>query len=464
MKSFNHNVLCWYPFIENKSILEIYDTFSCLEDNTNIKSVNIDEIDIINDSFDYVVFNSSFSFELYKKIKLNKNGHILLVANNNLSLNKLLCFSFEDSGNGFSKNTIDDIIGKLNYKNYKYYYLNPNVENMFEVFDDDSINKMSSNELIDRINIDKFYLNNINQIDNNLKNNNIAQYFCGAYLVDISDDVIDYNINYVKISNVRNDDYCIYTVLDYKNNLVYKKPLSNLACKHLDKVCKNKWKIEKLENLEYRKCEDGIMCHLLKYKSLKDLYNIDRNKALEIIDDIKNILYKADYCGYQKNDDFIKIFGKKNIETKLHWLNRANVDLIADNIFVDEDKYIVIDSEWFFDFPIPAEFILYRLLKSLVDGLDFNINKYIGIKDFDEEIFKIWERHFYDEYIGNKVVKYKNVLPISSSCIFDSGSEIFALKEKNKLLNVENSRIKNSTVWRLSKPIRFIMDKIKGNL
>lgn len=464
MKSFNTNALCWYPFKEKSNILEIYDVFSCLEKKENIVSINKDKLDTIDDAFDYVVFNSSFSINLYKKIKLKKYGHILLLTNNKLSLNNLLCFSKKENDNCLDKNEIDRIIEELNYKNKKYYYLYPNVINTFEVFDDYSINLQGSNELIDRIDIDKFYLNSLYQIDNNLKANNIAQYFCGSYLVDLSNDNLDYDINYVKISNVRNDEYCIYTILDYKNNIVYKKPLCDSASAHLDKVVDNEWNLDKLENLKYKKCEDGISCELLKYKSLKDIYNIEKNKAIEIVDDIKKILYKGEYRKYQKDDDFIKIFGEEDIETKLHWLDKANVDLIADNIFVDKNRYIVIDSEWFFDFPIPAEFILYRLLKSFGNDLsDINVYSYIGINEVDEEIFKIWQRHLYDEYIGNKVVKYKKVLPVSSSYIFDNSSEIFELKEKYELLKVENSRIVNSTVWRLSRPIRNLLDKIRGN-
>ena len=43
----------------------------------------------------------------------------------------------------------------------------------------------------------------------------------------------------------------------------------------------------------------------------------------------------------------------------------ANVDLICSNIFMGEKENQIIDYEWMFDFPVPVNFIMWRLIHEL---------------------------------------------------------------------------------------------------
>ena len=40
----------------------------------------------------------------------------------------------------------------------------------------------------------------------------------------------------------------------------------------------------------------------------------------------------------------------------------SNIDLVPANILILKDRQVVIDYEWTFDFPVPADFILYRMI------------------------------------------------------------------------------------------------------
>ena len=40
----------------------------------------------------------------------------------------------------------------------------------------------------------------------------------------------------------------------------------------------------------------------------------------------------------------------------------SNIDLVPANILILKDRQVVIDYEWTFDFPVPAGFILYRMI------------------------------------------------------------------------------------------------------
>jgi hypothetical protein len=53
-------------------------------------------------------------------------------------------------------------------------------------------------------------------------------------------------------------------------------------------------------------------------------------------------------------------------------------DLTPRNILVDGERWIVIDSEWSFGFPIPAAFILFRAIKEMVIELQYEIRRHTG--------------------------------------------------------------------------------------
>lgn len=67
-------------------------------------------------------------------------------------------------------------------------------------------------------------------------------------------------------------------------------------------------------------------------------------------------------------------------DTKIHnieveSLSRGLIDLTPRNIFVDGDRWIVLDNEWSFDFPIPLGFIIFRAVREMSFNLQYEIRK-----------------------------------------------------------------------------------------
>ncbi len=56
-------------------------------------------------------------------------------------------------------------------------------------------------------------------------------------------------------------------------------------------------------------------------------------------------------------------------------LKMGLVDLMPRNILVNGDRWIVIDNEWSFDFPVPVEFILFRSVREMAITLQDEIRK-----------------------------------------------------------------------------------------
>lgn len=62
-----------------------------------------------------------------------------------------------------------------------------------------------------------------------------------------------------------------------------------------------------------------------------------------------------------------------NDGVKMNCLTRGLLDLTPDNILIDRDRWIVLDNEWSFDFPVPVDFVLFRAILELVVGLQDEI-------------------------------------------------------------------------------------------
>jgi hypothetical protein len=61
------------------------------------------------------------------------------------------------------------------------------------------------------------------------------------------------------------------------------------------------------------------------------------------------------------------------ISENLLCFSAGPIDLIPSNILVADGSYYAIDNEWFFDFPIPVDFVIYRGLTSMIFRLQREI-------------------------------------------------------------------------------------------
>ncbi len=74
-------------------------------------------------------------------------------------------------------------------------------------------------------------------------------------------------------------------------------------------------------------------------------------------------------------EDFITRFGisPSYVASSARCFTAGPIDCIPSNILVDEASWYVLDHEWFFDFPIPVDFLIYRGIISLICRLQISI-------------------------------------------------------------------------------------------
>ncbi|MHC4475833.1 MAG: class I SAM-dependent methyltransferase [Planctomycetota bacterium] len=99
-----------------------------------------------------------------------------------------------------------------------------------------------------------------------------------------------------------------------------------------------------------------------------------------------------------------------NDGVKVDCLIRGLIDLTPRNILVAGNKWIVVDNEWSFDFPIPVVFVLFRAILELVVGFQDEIRKTtretrpaIGLLSWGLRTYyypTVWSKYISDTHIN----------------------------------------------------------------
>jgi len=170
---------------------------------------------------------------------------------------------------------------------------------------------------------------------------------------------------------------------------------------------------------------------------------------------------------------FMEKFGESGVEN-FESINPSVLDFNFDNIFVSDQKYVLFDYEWTFNFPIPIEFILFRscyyfFLQNGVLLLKNNIGindlfDYFEIESDHIELFLKWEHHFQstinleNKNWSNYLFDYKSLKDASDKkqlSYFKQGEQYILALES------ENHNLKNSYSYKLGSMILFPFRYIK---
>jgi len=137
--------------------------------------------------------------------------------------------------------------------------------------------------------------------------------------------------------------------------------------------------------------------HILdEYLKNEDYTEIVR-KIQEFFDVLKSTL---DLKPFAQSEQFQNVYGDVEFPQALLAADLNNIDYIFGNIFMDGDKWTVIDYEWTFDFPIPYLYIVYRAIhyytydSSRTAIKELGILRLMGINEQLEECFELMEHRF----------------------------------------------------------------------
>jgi len=186
----------------------------------------------------------------------------------------------------------------------------------------------------------------------------------------------------------RLEEFHTYTILtkEHGKKVIYKCAATEKSKPFIKSIAKK----EKL-NAEYLKGRFDVLCGLLEKDQIKYEYLTYPSLKDEII------FYMRQGC-YNRANDLVekyvdKIRSLKTIKTtptefikkfvssavthlpKVDCLARGLLDLTPDNILIDGDRWIALDNEWSFDFPMPVMFVIFRAIQTLAVVSQSDIRK-----------------------------------------------------------------------------------------
>ncbi len=479
------NILNWYPFKKNSTILEIGGGLGsitgCLcknakkvvsceyskrraevlyqrhKKNENLEVIvgNFRKVDF-QEKFDYIVligvfeyakrfYNSEKPFYKFlndmKKI-LKPDGIILIVIENRYGIKYFAGATEEHTGikykgiygyddvdvQTFGQKEIINIITESDFENFKFYYPYPDYKMPYLIYTDERlplITELPSLKLYNHGS--QLYNFDYRRILAGIIQNDQYGFFANSFLLEIGKNSKNFSdVKYVKTSWHRAKNYQVNTIIK-DNNIVVKVPKYPDAVKHLDKMIEIH---NRLANLGLETCDISKQNgeYIIEYIDGINLYEYIENLIKN--NDKINILNELDK--YHELLKSISYFGKiknyvnEEIEDKLKkkdmYILKLNLfDLQLSNIIKKEEKYYVIDQEWISKYSIPLKYMMYYSLYYLFEWTNI--------------ISLFSKKEIYDRYeISNEEMK-----------IYDFMSEIFSKEELSnvnipihKITEIEN--------------------------
>ena len=434
LSEIRENILSWYPFKENTSILEIGANLGEItglfcqkakkvvaieESKTKAEIIakrhqNKQNLEImvgdlnnikIEEKFDYIILigyleNKKVDFKQTLNIAkslLDENGTILLALDNKLGMKY---FSKTDStgitiSNPVNKqfinlNKIYEYLKELDLSNIKTYYPMPDYKLTNVIFTDQrplSKNDLSRNVTYNNNDTILFFDENTAYRELLDIKENISKNFVNSYLLEITNKEINNKIKFISFSNMRKHEYKIKTIMD--DEYVYKYPSNNESKKHIEETKEN-IEIIKESNLktldDYN--ENGIISKFSKEKTLDEIIielfkNNQKDEAIDLMKRFKNEIKEKLKPGDIEKNVFDKYEIKYNKEDLLsmYFVKDGLWDLILQNCFFINQEFYFYDQEWKEE-NLPIDFIMYRAVKYFG-----RLKKYIS----DEDLYKILE-------------------------------------------------------------------------
>lgn len=184
------------------------------------------------------------------------------------------------------------------------------------------------------------------------------------------------NIIYSKFSNDRSVETSIITdiVEDGQKKYVVKKAASPKSQAHIDNMykCCNALKTQfKDTKLNITNCliqNQNLVFDYVDGESFEEivdnyLLNFGKDQAIELIESylslIKSVMSSEKF---EMTDSFKKVFGEVKFTKEYKSAVVSDIDMVLQNVIISENSGYLIDYEWTFNFPIPVDYIIFRIL------------------------------------------------------------------------------------------------------
>ncbi len=517
------NLLNWYEFKENSSLLEIGSGFGELtnlfvkklqnvvgieesltkakileekfkeQENLEIIVGDFKEI-TIERKFDYIVITdylekNDFCETLSKaKCYLNEGGTIFIAVNNKYGIKnwkgKDDYKALLDKNSEFTKLNIESDLKKVGLEKYKFYYIFPEYNAPNLIYTDN--HKISSEDISRNFELNEAYeFTNFKEneiLENIIKNeNDLFNFFVNSFLIEITTSNFNES-KYIAFTNYRRKDRQIQTIIT--QDKVIKKAINTESQNHIK---------EMISNIKYFPTNNCVLLDKPKDEIIIESDFIIGKRLDEIIansvdvigefDKYKQFLFNNNKkIPYEeiKEEDILEPLKNESEEVlkNLNFIEYGFIDMIPKNCFVVGGMNFFFDQEWLVKY-IPLEFILKRsidntyLKQEIREKLfeKYDLNKYKELFSKIEEWFleRVIDKNVLANILNRPPQALKDKVELLEKTVDLKENMIVNLENQNKELqlvinrkDVELTNMINSKSWKVTKPFRWLFRKVRN--
>jgi hypothetical protein len=386
---------------------------------------------------------------LYSK-HLDPGGEIWILAENRLGFQYLAGVPEQLSGQFFSglegqtgnlpetrsKKEWDDILakGKIPSERIGYYYPYPECRFTMALYSDSRLPEPGELDIIDN-NYDRKRLRIFDdrKVQQTFLENGLFPQFSNSFFIRVFgsgsfSDKTQKTPVYVKFSNERSGRFSFYTVIT-ADQRVEKVAVNREGMEHLRHIRQMQKELERLygDTLEINRSCLKEDCLELEYvqgetfqtKAERCFRNKGKEAALQEIQNYLEMVIPAEprIPFFRENTQFAAVFGASAaaaFPSGTESLPVSDIDLIMANLICDSGRKILLDYEWTFDFPIPVEFLKYRVLHYFLSGPGKSewetedLIAHFGLKETLLPVFQEMERNF-QKYVSGAHVAVREL-------------------------------------------------------
>ena len=297
-----------------------------------------------------------------------------------------------------------------------------------------------------------------------------------------------------KFSNDRKSQFRMITkIVQDKNDskFVIKSPASYEAIGHIKKIEENYLLLEnyiKNSKIKITPCKfDGknIISHYidgvtLEYYFCNLLYQKGTDAFLQQLQNyISSITSLAELVPFEKTEIFCRIFGEIAPENDKKAFKVSNIDMILSNLIINDDGLHLIDYEWTFNFPVPINYIIYRMIQNLFFR-NQKIKNYLSLQNLldaasinenEISIYEKMEQYFYYYVHGEDlyskgiydILKKEDLSPTLLTQEVDHNKIIISeLNNQIDYFRTQYFMIENAFFWKITEPMRSVVNTLKN--
>lgn len=293
----------------------------------------------------------------------------------------------------FSQPEIIKILNKLGIQKYCFYYPMPDYKLPDTIYSDVILpNPGNIRYYAQEYSMDRIYNFYDATAFDQVSADGMFPYFANSFLFVCGED--EKKSFFSKYSRERKSQFRISTIISEIDGekVVVKKPLSDKAIKHVRKMKEHEdnWKKSDMpfHFVEGHLVNNAYVVPYIDGISLDELLYEWRNNASAFVTETRKLLDKYvipkedKFVRFIKTKEFENVFGPLVPENSKS-LRTTNIDITLSNLKIDKEGCVYnFDYEWVFDFNIPFEYVLWRILVQLYEEYRVYLKWNISLTDF----------------------------------------------------------------------------------